>query len=68
MLVTFVTTISICIFLVMYLDTSLATFEILSKTKARESQILSEKAKGNLNITTPEIYHKYPLLSEHDGK
>lgn len=60
-------TISICIFLVMYLDTSLATFEILSQTKARESYILSEKAKGNLDITTPEIYHKYPLLSEHDG-
>lgn len=66
-LVASVTTISICIFLVMYLDTSLATFEILSQTKARESYILSEKAKGNLDITTPEIYHKYPLLSEHDG-
>lgn len=62
-----VTIISICIFLVMYLDTSLSTFEILSQTKARESYILSEKAKGNLDITTPEIYHKYPLLSEHDG-
>lgn len=56
-----------CIFLVMYLDTSIATFEILSQTKERENYILSEKAKGNLDITTPEIYHKYPLLSEHDG-
>lgn len=62
-----VTTLSMCIFLVMYLDTSLATFEILSQTKERENYILSERAKGNMDIMTPEIYHKYPLLSEHDG-
>lgn len=62
-----VTAFSMCIFLVMYLDTSIATFEILSQTKERENYILSEKAKGNLDITTQEIYHKYPLLSEHDG-
>lgn len=62
-----ITGISICIFSVMYLDTVLATYEINVQTKAREEYILSEKSKGNLDIVTPIISHKYPLLSNHDA-
>lgn len=62
-----ITGISMCIFCVMYLDTVLATYEINVQTKIREEYILSEKSKGNLDIVTPIISHKYPLLSNHDA-
>ena len=58
---------SSCNFIVMYFDTSMSTYEILTQTKEREQYILSEKAKGNLDISTKIISHKYPLLAEHDA-
>jgi hypothetical protein len=65
-LVLSVTIFASCNFIVMYLDTSMSTYEIRVQTKQREQYILSEKAKGNLDISVPIISHKYPLLSEHD--
>ncbi len=62
-----ITGISLCIFSVMYMDTVLATYEIKVQTKTREECILSEKSKGNVDIVTPIISHKYPLLSNHDA-
>lgn len=56
-----------CNFIVMYLDTVMSTYEIRTQTKQREEYILSEKSKGNLDITTPIISHKYPFLSHHDA-
>lgn len=56
-----------CNFIVMYLDTNISTYEIMVQTKQREQYILSEKAKGNLDISTPIISHKYPLLAGHDA-
>lgn len=56
-----------CNFIVMYLDTVMSTYEIRTQTKQREEYILSEKAKGNLDITTPIMSHKYPFLSHHDA-
>jgi hypothetical protein len=66
-LVLCVTIFASCNFIVMYLDTSMSTYEIRVQTKQREQYILSEKAKGNLDISVPIISHKYPLLSEHDA-
>lgn len=59
--------ISSCNFIVMYLDTVMSTYEILVQTRQREQYILAEKAKGNLDISTPIISHKYPLLAHHDA-
>lgn len=56
-----------CTFLVMYLDTTMSTYEIKIQIKQREDYILSEKAKGNLDIIAPELSHKYPFLSHHDA-
>jgi hypothetical protein len=56
-----------CNFIVMYLDTNISTYEIRVQTKQREQYILSEKAKGNLDVSVPIISHKYPLLSGHDA-
>ncbi|WP_297424208.1 DUF6056 family protein [Clostridium sp.] len=56
-----------CNFMVMYLDTIMSTYEILTQTKEREQYILSEKAKGNLDISTVIMSHKYPLLAHHDA-
>lgn len=66
-LVLSVIVISSCNFVVMYLDTVMSTYEIMVQTKAREQYILSEKAKGNLDISTPVLSHKYPLLAHHDA-
>ena len=58
---------SSCNFIVMYLDTTISTYEILIQTKEREQYILSEKAKGNLDISATIMSHKYPLLAHHDA-
>jgi hypothetical protein len=66
-LVLVVILIASCDFFVMYLDTLMSTYEIRVQTKQREEYILSEKAKGNLDIKAPTMSHKYPLLSHHDA-
>lgn len=56
-----------CNFIVMYFDTTISTYEIMVQTNERKQYILSEKAKGNLDISMPIISHKYPLLAGHDA-
>ncbi|OOM78988.1 hypothetical protein CLPUN_17150 [Clostridium puniceum] len=56
-----------CNFIVMYLDTTISTYEIMVQTNQRKQYILNEKAKGNLDVSVPIISHKYPLLAGHDA-
>lgn len=48
-------------------DTMISSYEISVQTKAREAYILEQKARGNMDIATAVISHRYPLRANHDA-